>query len=84
MPIFDRAIFDGISPPSFMFDTGTVIAGAIKDVQQAQIHGTQSSGAIHSNQGAGGLHDKQSGGSIHDTDPSGGSVHDTESSAGIS
>ena len=83
MPIFDRAIFDGISPPSFMFDTGTVAVGGIKDVQQAQVHDTQGSRALHGVLGDASIHDNRSDGSIHDTDPSDGSVHDTESAAGV-
>ena len=61
MPIFDSAIFDGISPPSFMFDTGPSgpVVG-LKAVQQAQVHGTQSSGALHGKAGSGSLHDKLS------------------------
>ncbi len=61
MPMFDPAIFDGISPPSFMFDTVTPppptrIAGPAN----TQVHGTQSSGAVHGTQGSGSIHDTQS------------------------
>ncbi len=60
MPIFDVAIFDGTSPPSFLFDTTAAAVPRIPPLSQAQIHDTQSSGAIHDIKGSGSVHDKQS------------------------
>jgi len=50
MPIFDVAIFDGISPPSFLFDTTAAAVPRTPPLSRAQIHDTQSSGAIHDKQ----------------------------------
>jgi len=51
MPMFDSAIFDGISPPSFMFDTAEV-AVPRTELSQASVHEIEGSASVHDTQGS--------------------------------